>query len=134
MPRIIAVVLMLATLAVLTPVKAVAGPPEGASGKMVLDTVADSLRKYRKEEDNDRRFKALTRLAPTKDPRVAVALGEAFDEEDKGYFRFRVSICIEEYFVPPDFGSQPDCTEFRVRRWWKENEADLRRRAAQLPK
>jgi hypothetical protein len=133
MPRTFAAAVLLAALALLPPGKAVAGPPDGASGKMVLDEVADGLRKYRKEEDLDRRFKALNRLAPTRDPRVAVALGEAFDEEDKGYFRFRLSICLDEWFVPPDFRPKADCIEV-VRRWWDANEADLRRRAAQLPR
>src|SRR4051794_8005929 len=76
MPRTTAAVL-LAALALLTPGTAPAGPPEGASGKMAFDSVAAGLRKYRKETDEAKRIRWLERLAPSKDPRVAVVLGEA---------------------------------------------------------
>ena len=47
---------LLAVLALALPGKAVAGPPEGVSGKMVLDEAADGLRRYR---GNDAGGKAL---------------------------------------------------------------------------
>lgn len=50
MQRTFATLPLLATLALLTPVEALAGPPQGASGKMVHE-VADGLRMYRKEKD-----------------------------------------------------------------------------------
>src|SRR5690348_6758493 len=76
MPRkLLAVFVLLAALAV----SASAGPPEGVSGKVVFDQVADGLRKYRAEKDKGRRLDWLKRLAPTHDPRVGVALGEALE-------------------------------------------------------
>ena len=65
MPRMFAGLLppLFAVLALLTPNRAVAGPPEGVSGKMVLDEVADGLRQYRKEKDQGKRVKLLERLA-----------------------------------------------------------------------
>jgi len=75
MPRMIAAVLLL----LFALGQAVAGPPEKSSAKMVLDEVADGLRKYRKEQDTEKRIRWLKKLAPTKDPRVAVALGDALD-------------------------------------------------------
>src|SRR5262245_6895096 len=72
MPRMIAAVLLLT----FTMEQAVAGPPEKASGTMVFDTVGDGLRKYEQSNDPYRRAALLRRLAPTRDPRVAVALGE----------------------------------------------------------
>ena len=76
MPRMFAVVPLL-VLALSLPGKAIAGPPEGVSGKMVLDEVADGLRKYRKEKDAVKRLRLLERLATTRDPRVAIVLVEA---------------------------------------------------------
>jgi hypothetical protein len=57
--------------------KALAGPPDGVAGKMVLDEVADGLRKYRKETDQPKRLKWLAQLAATHDMRVQVALVDA---------------------------------------------------------
>jgi hypothetical protein len=48
--------LVFVVLALVLPGQAVAGPPEGMSGKMVFDEVADGLRKYRKEEDEEKRM------------------------------------------------------------------------------
>ncbi len=75
MPRAFAAALpLLATLAMLSPGKALAGPPQGVSGKMVLDEVSEGLRKYRRETDGKKRIKWLTKLAPSRDPRVKAAL------------------------------------------------------------
>jgi hypothetical protein len=80
MPRktLAAVLPLLAVLVALTAGKTVARPPEGVSGRMVLlpDLVADGLREYRRETDVGRQFEWLDKLASTRDPRVAVALGE----------------------------------------------------------
>ncbi len=142
MPKIIAAVLMLATLALLSPGRAVAGPPEGVSGKMTFDEVADALRKYRKETDEGKRMGWLWKLAPTRDPRVAVALGEAFAAGRPprmpgapfyvtGLDTVAAMGLIENRFPPTQ---PPDLNWDVVRQWWRDNEADLRRRAAQLPR
>ena len=70
MPRMIAAVLLL----LFTMGQAVAGPPEKASGKMVLDEVAEGIRTFQKETDVEKRIRSLKRLAPTRDKRVAVVL------------------------------------------------------------
>src|SRR5689334_6900801 len=79
----------LSLLTLLPPPQAVASPPEKASGKMVLDKVADGLRRYRTEVDGWRRAQCLCDLVNLRDrsractdllsydPRVIVALGEA---------------------------------------------------------
>jgi hypothetical protein len=117
---------LLAALA-LPPGEALAGPPEGASGKMAFDRVADGLRKYRKAADVDRRIGWLDRLAPTGDPRVAVALGEAMRDPGSGEVQGRAGYLLCKFFCPP-------CDYDVSRQWWKQSEADLRRRAARLPK
>jgi hypothetical protein len=127
-----ALLLLLAVLA-LPPHQATAGPPEGASGKMVLDQVADGLRNYRAEKDAGKRSLLMDRLAATGDPRVAVVLGELMRDEKEGdgaettlgiFFACRPHSSVQCH----TFTSQ------QVRLWWHANEADLRRRAAQLPR
>jgi hypothetical protein len=57
-----------------------AGPPEGASGRMVLDEVADGLRRSSRATDDGKRIAYLERIAPTHDPRVAIFLGEMLSD------------------------------------------------------
>jgi hypothetical protein len=108
-----------------------AGPPEEVSGKMVFDEVADGLRRYRREMDARRRSELLSRLAPSLDPRVAVALGDAMAE------RSRLSGDTSAYELLYDWflADEDDFSEVirSVRIWWAKHEADLRRRAKQLP-
>jgi hypothetical protein len=108
-----------------------AGPPEGASGKMVLDEVADGLRRYQQEKDGGRRLAWLKRLAPARDVRVAVALGEAVDGPAGLLSGEAVVLLLAHY----DIGAMSPLEDLSgaVRRWWKANKADLRRRAKQLP-
>jgi hypothetical protein len=82
MPRRFAVAVLLAVLSLLTPGKVVAGPPEGVSGKMELvsDKVADTLRAYRAAKNDGKRWELLGKIASIKDPRIAVALGEALSD------------------------------------------------------
>ena len=54
-----------------------AGPPGKVSGEMVFDEFADGLRRYRQETNPKKRADWLRQLAPTGEPRVIVALGEA---------------------------------------------------------
>jgi hypothetical protein len=126
-----AAVLPLFAVLALVPARAVAGPPEGVSGRMVLDQVADGLRKYRQETDHDRRVRWLRKLAPTCDVRVAVALGDAWGDSDGGVGTVAQALLAEYYCEPrPNTiaGAWGPVTD-----WWKKNEADLRRRAKQLP-
>ena len=128
MPSLLNAVPLL-VLALAMPGKALAGPPEGVSGKMVLDVVADGLRKYEREKDGRKRLLMMARLAATGDPRVAITLGELIDTEDEledGAF-----ILLLRYYVPRPAGSIVGGDW--VHPWWEKNEADLRRRAKQLP-
>ena len=104
--------------------------PTGAAGTMVFDEVADGLRKYRKETESQLRVRWLEKLAPTHDPRVAVALWEA-DCED-GAVRSAAARLLGGYFVE---GTRFERLQhYDVGGWWKANEADIRRCAAQLPR
>jgi hypothetical protein len=116
--------------------KVAAGPPERVSGKMVIDEVSEGLRRYRQTSDENRRVDWLRRLAPTRDPRVALAMGEYVCIQ-RNPFPQQISVAwlLTQHFMP----SPPDCDDMveqiRVaRRWWELNEADLRRRAKQLPR
>ena len=151
MPRTIAAAVLLAVLALMLPGKAVAGPPERVSGKMVLapDEVADGLNRFRRERDVYKRVLLLCRLAETKDPRVLVAVGKSLSDHSTFLYEQRdfswgfpgQLVTVEEsmdrmaasilnmYYPPP--GVPKDLPA--LREWWDKNEADLRRRAKQLP-
>jgi hypothetical protein len=110
-----------------------AGPPEEASGRMLLaaDPVGDGLRQYRREPKQAARLAWLQKLAPTRDPRVALVLWEEGPKERRisTIWECRMIGLLNRHFVPDaeDGGEKQD-----VRDWWKANEADLRRRAKQL--
>jgi hypothetical protein len=134
MPRtLFAVPLTLALLASLAPGSAVAGPPEGVSGKLVLDKAGAGLDRYHKETDPARRAEWLTALAPTRDPRVAVALGEALESSNKRIISAAVYALAYHYDTCVLYPREetPDAAALR---WWKANKADLYRRAKELPR
>ena len=125
-----AVPLTLALLPGLAP-RIVAGPPDGASGNMVLDEVADGLRRYRLEADPARRRAWLRRLAPAGDARVALALGEALADADPEYL---AAWLLCEHYVPDAAPAFPALARLPAAEWWEQNEAELRRRANELPR
>jgi hypothetical protein len=135
-----AVLPLLAALALLAPGMAVAGPPEEPSGKMVyMDRVAEGLRRYRQEEDWEKRTEWLEKLAPTCDPRVGVVLGELVEK----YRAIGVNehadreICLyTQYYSsnPPPPGKVRLREDEIAMRAWEARRAELHRRAAQLPR
>jgi hypothetical protein len=116
---------VLFALLVLVP-PSVAGPPERPSGRMTCDEVADALLRCRKEKDPGRRRALLWELAPLRDPRVALALGEVLASSDYPFPEIRL---LADYHLPEQQRGSTDA----VWDWWRENEADLRRRARELP-
>src|SRR5262249_13598745 len=122
--------------------KAVAGPPEGASGKMVFaDAVADGLRADRKEKDPAMRLAWLQKLAATGDPRGALVLVAAANNHDGDALDCEAAAVLWGHYARPDAASRrgqvtsdPDSPPrgMSSRPWWKANEADIRRRARQL--
>ncbi|HEX5270274.1 MAG TPA: hypothetical protein VFW33_07305 [Gemmataceae bacterium] len=124
---------LLAALVLLAPGKVVAGPPKGASGKMVFDEVADGLRRYANEKNGRRRAELLRRLAPTHDPRVALALGKGLGDPS---FPVHAAACdcLVDYYAPRDLLESLGSRWMTACQWWNANEADPRRRAAQLPR
>ncbi len=123
--------LVVSILALTLSGKAVAGRPEGVSGKMVFDEVAEGLREYRKEKNWAKRCRLLERLAETGDPRVGLLLGEEhLHENDPWSVATRL---LGEHFV----GCSPFITTgermSKINFWWNTHEADLRRSAKQLP-
>jgi hypothetical protein len=105
---------------------AVAGPPERPAAGMALDEVADGLRRYSREQDPQRRRELLWKLAARNDPRVAVALGEVLAGSACPYPEIRF---LADYHLPEAKRGSTDA----VWDWWRENEAELRRRAKELP-
>jgi hypothetical protein len=102
----------LALAALVAPV-ALAGPPAETAGRMVLDEVADGLRRYAREGDAKKAIDTLKRLAPTCDPRVAVVLFDRFETARRKQVRIRfdrdedrdeldmVMRLLEAHYLPP---------------------------------
>jgi hypothetical protein len=113
-----------------------AGPPEGVSGAMVLDEVADGLRRYRMARTPQASMTLLRRLAPTRDPRVAVALADAAVGDNSpltGSGRQHAAWLLMRHYIPEGewlYGAKYTAT---AQAWWQRSEADLRRRAKELP-
>jgi hypothetical protein len=97
-----------------------------ADGRMVLDEVADGLRRYHGTKHEAPRRELLWRLASTRDPRVAVLLGEGLASSD---YPFHELTLLARFYLPAEMGRSTDA----VWDWWRAHEADLRRRANELP-
>jgi hypothetical protein len=133
---------LFATLALLSPGRAVAGPPERVSGKMMLfDEVADGLRTYHKEKNPEKRLAWLQTLGATGDPRVAIALVDAANNRNGDDLDCEAADLLWWYYASPDAASRRGLviqdidkppTGKGYRPWWKANEAAVRRRAARL--
>lgn len=118
--------LLLTVPLLLVKAPAVAGPPERPAARMTFDEVADGLRRYRRENDPDRQLFLLWKLAPVRDPRVAVVLGERLRTSEFPYLEL---VLLARFQLPESKKGSTDA----VWDWWRENEADLRRRAKELP-
>jgi len=121
-------VLALPLLALLAP-PAAAGPPQGVSGRMAFDHMADGLRRYATTKEHDERMALLERLAESRDPRVAVALARVVSDPGDGYMSTAGCLLLWNYGrrVPVLGKARED-----AQAWWDKHEADLRRRAGQL--
>jgi hypothetical protein len=135
--RPLAIMLLFLVLAQLPPKEAVAAPPPGVSGRLVFDEVVEGLRKYRTETDVGKRAEWLKRLAPTRDPRVAVELWEVFAWE-RGKRTAAIHQvarnCLADYFVAVDKSLSAEERGQAVCSWWSKNAAEIRCRAKQLPR
>jgi hypothetical protein len=100
---------------------------------MVFDEVAEGLGAYRKEADDERRIARLRRPAPARHARVAVALGEALGDPG-GCLRGPAGLLPHDYYDIGRIAARAPSPDAAARRWWAKNEADLRRRANELPR
>jgi hypothetical protein len=139
MPRTFTAVLLLAALALPPGAKAVAGPPEKVSGKMVLDEVAERLRKYRAAGRNPAtRNACLGRLIATRDVRALLVVGEELNDPDLAVADGAGRLLWDYYFPLPSVGHLPrqkwdDGERTRVRLRWAECEPIVRNLAKQHP-
>ncbi len=131
MPPPAVLVVLFLVYALLSPREAVAGPPEKVSGAMKFDSVTDGLKKYRKMTDLDKRQALLERLAATRDPRVDILLGELLSSDEEEEVFVASGVLLRHHFPQRPYSLDD---YYRLPRdWWKGHEADLRRRARQLP-
>jgi hypothetical protein len=105
-----------------------ADEPSTETGLARFDAVGKQLRQYAQEKDIRRRVDWLLKLAPTRDPRVAVLLGESFSDPSReiqgaaeyAYFRhFLVGLWFCHAWEIPAI----------ARKEWRQYEAMWRRRA-----
>jgi hypothetical protein len=99
-PRLALLALPLLALLAFLAAPAAAGPPEGVSGRMAFDRVADGLRRYRQEDDDAKRIAWLRRLAPTRDPRVAAVLEDCAAEGLTSDCWVAASELLRRYYPP----------------------------------
>jgi hypothetical protein len=134
---------LLAALALLSPGRAVAGPPTKVSEKLAVDEVAAGLLMVRKEKDPKKRLAWLQTHGATGDPRVALALVDAANNQNGDDLDCEAADILWWYYASPDAASHRGLVQHDFipspppgkgfRSWWKANEADIRRRAARLP-
>ena len=94
---------------------------------MVFEDVRLGLQHFRQEANSKNRIAWLETLSRLHDVRVAVAMGEAMRDDDGLVVLCAYRLLWRDY-VPHQHYQPAD-----VYSWWKHNEADLRRRAKQLP-
>jgi hypothetical protein len=132
-------------LALLSQGRALPGPPERATGKLMLvsDDVLEGLRNYRQEKDPKKRLAWLQTFGATGDPRVALALVDAANNQNGDDLDCEAADVLWWYYASPDAASHRGRANSDVvspppgkgfRPWWKANEADVHRRAARLPR
>jgi hypothetical protein len=143
MPKTLFVLPMVFALSLLLmPTKAVADLPEDGSGQMVVDEVCEAIRQYQKEKDEEKRSARLIKLGQTRDPRVAIILGEML--HGPPHVKLMAVVILLNFLPAPvdrlivlEKDSSVDSVVHQwyedVEQWWEKNEADLRRRAKQLP-
>jgi hypothetical protein len=113
-----------------------AGPPEGVSGRMVLDELTEKLARLRVEKDPNRKLALVKELGPVRDPRVTVALMEiVLTAQRADPLLIDVSVLLYQYHIPDNDKISLTAIDWTLcRQWWEKHEADVRRRAAQLPR
>jgi len=85
---------------------------------------------YQKGKDQKKRIALLTKLAPSRDPRIAITLWEHADNRADDT-RIEAIILLADHFVKGTrFATDKGLL---IGEWWEANEAELRRRAKQLP-
>jgi hypothetical protein len=131
--KVAALVVVLLALPVSLAPKGRASGPEAVSGSMVFDPITDDLLRYHEETGQRERLACLRRLARTRDPRVAILLGEQL-HWSSGLRVPAAELLLQHYArIPTEEGFHVANHMNVVESWWAEHEADFRRRARQLP-
>jgi hypothetical protein len=119
------------------------GPPEGPSGALLLDEVADGLRRHTRGDGSgdQRRIEWLKKVVRTRDPRVVIALFElAFDGQSR-QVQDEATFVIWAHIIRRPGAAEPlpsDSAKLkalrdRARDWWRENGQLYLLQADQLP-
>ena len=120
-----------------------AGGPKPGPPAETVDRVAEGLRKYRKEKGPEKRLACLQTLAASGDPRVALALVDAANNHNGDDLDCEAADILWWHYASPEAASRRGIANLQVlkaprgssfRPWWQKNEAELRRRANELPR
>jgi hypothetical protein len=144
MPRpLTALLSILAVLVVLLSGKAAASPPERPLDRMVLDQVADGLRRYARRDGrgDERRVEWLKKVAPAKDPRVVIALAELVFDGQTLAVRDEAALVLWKHHIRragatglmPSGAAALEALRSRIRDWWSVQGEGYRLAAKQLP-
>jgi hypothetical protein len=93
--------------------------------------IAQNIHRYRAATNPETRAALLKELAPSRDPRAAVVLGEALKDPVLA-LRVIATNCLLDYYVPALVEGGSEQQMEAALRWWKKNEARLRREAKQM--
>jgi hypothetical protein len=104
-------------------------PDLTSSRQVVLDRAGAQLDRYRRETNPAKRAALLRGLAPSRDPRVAVALGEALADRSLAV-RVAATYGLLNHHLPAPVERGTEQHMEAVDRWWKANQGRLRRAAA----
>ena len=94
-------------------------------------TVERIAKEYASARDPKRRTHLLRVLAASRDPRGAIALGEALHDDELDV-RVAATMGLHDYFLPYFVGGNLESAMTAADEWWARNEADLRKRAAAM--
>jgi len=93
--------------------------------------IAQKIHRYRAATNPEHRAALLKELAPSRDPRAAVVLGEALKDPVLA-LRVIATRGLLDYYLPALVEGGSEQQMEAALHWWKKNEARLRRQAKQM--
>jgi hypothetical protein len=106
---------------------------EALKGRSRPFTVSKVIKWYAQERNGKKRSHLLSLLAASRDPRAAVALGNAISDDNLDV-RIATLDGLQFYFVETVVSGGSEDTFMHVEKWWKDNRVRLETEAKALEK